>query len=64
MITLLPLLHATLVHVPQGFTCPRCRSVHFIATNQHGRTYCPTCLPEEVCDARDTTQSTLDRCVR
>lgn len=47
MTTLYPLSHATLVHVPEGFTCPHCQSVHFLAWNRNGRTYCPTCQPEK-----------------
>ena len=36
---------STLISVPGGFTCPRCHTVHFLATNRDGQTYCPTCLP-------------------
>ena len=36
---------STFITVPDGYTCPRCESVHFLAVNQDGRTHCPGCLP-------------------
>ncbi len=36
---------STIIAIPQGFTCPRCGSLHFLAVNQDGRTHCPGCLP-------------------
>lgn len=37
----------TMISIPDGFTCPLCESVHFLAFNVFGRTYCPTCQPEK-----------------
>ena len=46
--TLYPMVRSTMVYVADGYTCPTCQSVHFVAVNQGGRTYCPQCLPGEV----------------